>query len=148
MQRTGALKRISEHPNVISTPSTESSPGSCSSWCSGLWCSLTFEIRTWARVKCFDIGPVPVLPAALCYWLAYFSLQLVLTGAIQVADKVSSGKSSVLVHCSDGWDRTAQLTSLAMLMLDSFYRTIEGFEILVQKEWISFGHKFASVSKH
>lgn len=57
--------------------------------------------------------------------------QLVLTGAIQVADQVSSGKSSVLVHCSDGWDRTAQLTSLAMLMLDSFYRTIEGFEILV-----------------
>ncbi|ELV09570.1 Myotubularin [Tupaia chinensis] len=70
--------------------------------------------------------------------------KLVLTGAIQVADRVSSGKSSVLVHCSDGWDRTAQLTSLAMLMLDSFYRSIEGFEILVQKEWISFGIKFAS----
>lgn len=74
-----------------------------------------------------------------CVW------QLVLTGAIQVADKVSSGRSSVLVHCSDGWDRTAQLTSLAMLMLDSYYRTIEGFEVLVQKEWIGFGHKFASV---
>lgn len=89
-----------------------------------------------------------------CFWLLpaadlhVFLCQLVLTGAIQVADKVSSGKSSVLVHCSDGWDRTAQLTSLAMLMLDSFYRSIEGFEILVQKEWISFGHKFASVSKH
>ncbi|KAM5221320.1 myotubularin isoform 2-T2 [Ctenodactylus gundi] len=76
------------------------------------------------------------------HWLEH--IKLVLTGAIQVADKVSSGKSSVLVHCSDGWDRTAQLTSLAMLMLDSFYRSIEGFEILVQKEWISFGHKFAS----
>uniref|UniRef100_A0A8C9UPJ0 Myotubularin n=2 Tax=Marmotini TaxID=337730 RepID=A0A8C9UPJ0_SPEDA len=76
------------------------------------------------------------------HWLEH--IKLVLTGAIQVADKVSSGKSSVLVHCSDGWDRTAQLTSLAMLMLDSYYRSIEGFEILVQKEWISFGHKFAS----
>ncbi|OWJ99629.1 hypothetical protein Celaphus_00009605, partial [Cervus elaphus hippelaphus] len=74
--------------------------------------------------------------------------KLVLTGAIQVADRVSSGKSSVVVHCSDGWDRTAQLTSLAMLMLDSFYRSIEGFEILVQKEWISFGHKFASRIGH
>ncbi|KAG8508331.1 Myotubularin [Galemys pyrenaicus] len=73
---------------------------------------------------------------------------LVLTGAIQVADRVSSGKSSVVVHCSDGWDRTAQLTSLAMLMLDSYYRSIEGFEILVQKEWISFGHKFASRIGH
>uniref|UniRef100_A0A8D2ICH6 Myotubularin n=1 Tax=Urocitellus parryii TaxID=9999 RepID=A0A8D2ICH6_UROPR len=80
------------------------------------------------------------------HWLEH--IKLVLTGAIQVADKVSSGKSSVLVHCSDGWDRTAQLTSLAMLMLDSYYRSIEGFEILVQKEWISFGHKFASRIGH
>ncbi|XP_043377649.1 myotubularin isoform X2 [Chelonia mydas] len=80
------------------------------------------------------------------HWLEH--IKLVLTGAIQVADKVSSGKSSVLVHCSDGWDRTAQLTSLAMLMLDSYYRTIVGFEVLVQKEWISFGHKFASRIGH
>lgn len=54
--------------------------------------------------------------------------QLVLSGAIQVADKVSSG-NSVVVHCSDGWDRTAQLTSLAMLMLDSHYRTLRGFQV-------------------
>ncbi|XP_025061139.1 myotubularin isoform X4 [Alligator sinensis] len=80
------------------------------------------------------------------HWLEH--IKLVLTGAIQVADKVSSGKSSVLVHCSDGWDRTAQLTSLAMLMLDSYYRTVVGFEVLVQKEWISFGHKFASRIGH
>ena len=86
-------------------------------------------------------------PFQLAIYSHVFLCQLVLTGAIQVADRVSSGKSSVVVHCSDGWDRTAQLTSLAMLMLDSFYRSIEGFEILVQKEWISFGHKFASVSK-
>ncbi len=58
---------------------------------------------------------------------------------------MSSG-SSVVVHCSDGWDRTAQLTSLAMLMLDSYYRTLRGFQVLLEKEWISFGHKFASVS--
>ncbi|XP_053329601.1 myotubularin [Spea bombifrons] len=80
------------------------------------------------------------------HWLEH--IKLVLTGAIQVADKVASGKSSVIVHCSDGWDRTAQLTSLAMLMLDSYYRTITGFEVLVQKEWISFGHKFSSRIGH
>ncbi|XP_020830713.1 myotubularin isoform X1 [Phascolarctos cinereus] len=80
------------------------------------------------------------------HWLEH--VKFVLTGAIQVADKVASGRSSVLVHCSDGWDRTAQLTSLAMLMLDSYYRTIAGFEVLIQKEWISFGHKFASRIGH
>ncbi|XP_061620621.1 myotubularin isoform X7 [Phyllopteryx taeniolatus] len=76
------------------------------------------------------------------HWLEH--IKLVLSGAIQVADKVSSG-NSVVVHCSDGWDRTAQLTSLAMLMLDSHYRTLKGLQVLIEKEWISFGHKFTSV---
>ncbi|KAF3836713.1 hypothetical protein F7725_004177 [Dissostichus mawsoni] len=73
---------------------------------------------------------------------------LLLSGAAKVADKLESGKSSVVVHCSDGWDRTAQLTSLAMLMLDSHYRTLRGFQVLVEKEWISFGHKFAARVGH
>ncbi|XP_041076341.1 myotubularin-related protein 1-like isoform X5 [Polyodon spathula] len=75
------------------------------------------------------------------HWLEY--IRLLLTGAVRIADKMESGKTSVVVHCSDGWDRTAQLTSLAMLMLDSYYRTIKGFEVLIEKEWISFGHRFA-----
>ncbi|XP_046773354.1 myotubularin-related protein 1 isoform X9 [Gallus gallus] len=69
--------------------------------------------------------------------------KMLLAGAVRIADKIESGKTSVVVHCSDGWDRTAQLTALAMLMLDSYYRTIKGFEILIEKEWISFGHRFA-----
>ncbi|RMC07912.1 hypothetical protein DUI87_15383 [Hirundo rustica rustica] len=72
-------------------------------------------------------------------------IKLVLTGAIQVPDEVSSGRSSAPVHCGAGWDRTAQLTSLAVLVLDGYYRTVEGFEVLVQKEWISFGHTFSSI---
>ena len=48
----------------------------------------------------------------------------------------------VLVHCSHGWDRTAQVTALTQLFLDPFYRTINGFKILVEKEFLSFGHQF------
>nr|XP_023697469.1 myotubularin-like [Paramormyrops kingsleyae] len=79
------------------------------------------------------------------HWLEH--IKLVLSGAIQVADRISSG-SSVVVHCSDGWDRTAQLSSLAMLMLDGYYRTLRGFQVLLEKEWLSFGHKFASRIGH
>ena len=71
--------------------------------------------------------------------------QQIMAGAVRIAEKVESLKTSILVHCSDGWDRTSQLTSLAMLMLDPYYRTIRGFEVLIEKEWLSFGHKFAQV---
>uniref|UniRef100_A0A4W6E8G4 phosphatidylinositol-3,5-bisphosphate 3-phosphatase n=1 Tax=Lates calcarifer TaxID=8187 RepID=A0A4W6E8G4_LATCA len=80
------------------------------------------------------------------HWLEY--IRLLLAGAAKIADKLESGKTSVVVHCSDGWDRTTQLTSLAMLMLDSYYRTLRGFQVLVEKEWISFGHKFAARVGH
>lgn len=39
-------------------------------------------------------------------------------------------QGNVLVHCSDGWDRTSQLTSLAQLMMDYYYRTINGFMVI------------------
>ncbi|KAJ8254843.1 hypothetical protein GJAV_G00197950 [Gymnothorax javanicus] len=80
------------------------------------------------------------------HWLEY--IRLLLAGAVRIADKLESGKTSVVVHCSDGWDRTAQLTSLAMLMLDSYYRTLTGFQVLLEKEWVSFGHKFAARVGH
>ncbi|XP_067949340.1 myotubularin-related protein 2-like [Watersipora subatra] len=73
-------------------------------------------------------------------WLLH--IKAVLAGALSIVEKVDKHETSVLVHCSDGWDRTPQITALAMIMLDSYYRTIEGFEVLIEKEWISFGHKF------
>ena len=35
--------------------------------------------------------------------------QAILTAAIRLVSLVHSEKRSVLVHCSDGWDRTAQV---------------------------------------
>ena len=73
-------------------------------------------------------------------WLVH--VNRVLVAAVRLVHCVCKEQLSVLVHCSDGWDRTAQLTSLAMLMMDPFYRTYNGFQILIEKEWLSFGHKF------
>jgi hypothetical protein len=70
-------------------------------------------------------------------------LSILLTGALRVATTLAGG-TSVLVHCSDGWDRTAQLTSLAQLLIDPYARTLDGFAVLVEKEWTAFGHRFAT----
>jgi protein tyrosine phosphatase len=67
---------------------------------------------------------------------------LIIEGAIHVAKSLNQGKN-VLVHCSDGWDRTSQLCALAQILLDPYYRTIVGFQNLIDKDWVRFGHQFA-----
>eukprot|EP01012_Entosiphon_sulcatum_P014936 TRINITY_DN19966_c0_g1_i1.p1 TRINITY_DN19966_c0_g1~~TRINITY_DN19966_c0_g1_i1.p1 ORF type:complete len:937 (-),score=103.03 TRINITY_DN19966_c0_g1_i1:3-2813(-) len=72
-------------------------------------------------------------------WLLH--IQRIIWGAVKVVDLLEGG-SSVLVHCTDGWDRTPQVVTLTMLLLDPFYRTFEGFIRLVDREWLQHGHKF------
>ncbi|KNA10347.1 hypothetical protein SOVF_145190 [Spinacia oleracea] len=74
-------------------------------------------------------------------WLIH--VQGVLAGAAWIAARIAKESASVLVHCSDGWDRTTQLVSLASLLLDPYYRTIKGFQALVEKDWLAFGHPFS-----
>ncbi|XP_072467848.1 phosphatidylinositol-3,5-bisphosphate 3-phosphatase MTMR6 isoform X4 [Notamacropus eugenii] len=79
-------------------------------------------------------------------WLRH--IKAVLDAAIFLAKAIVVESASVLVHCSDGWDRTSQVCSLGALLLDSYYRTIKGFVVLIEKDWISFGHKFSDRCGH
>jgi myotubularin-related protein 6/7/8 len=79
-------------------------------------------------------------------WLRHLSA--ILDGTLLIVRNVHVNSSHVLIHCSDGWDRTAQLSSLAQICLDPFYRTIKGFQILIEKDYLSFGHRFMDRCGH
>ncbi|KAG8904253.1 hypothetical protein FRB99_002037 [Tulasnella sp. 403] len=79
-------------------------------------------------------------------WLKHISA--ILEGTLMIVKNIHINSSHVLIHCSDGWDRTAQLSSLSQLCLDPYYRTLRGFQVLVEKDWLSFGHRFADRCGH
>ncbi|KRX97994.1 Myotubularin-related protein 4 [Trichinella pseudospiralis] len=75
-----------------------------------------------------------------CQWI--HNLCALMSSALRAVEALQVEKRSVLVHCSDGWDRTTQIVSLAKLLMDPHYRTVKGFTELVERDWICFGHKF------
>ncbi|XP_023688824.1 phosphatidylinositol-3,5-bisphosphate 3-phosphatase MTMR4 isoform X4 [Paramormyrops kingsleyae] len=79
-------------------------------------------------------------------WLQHLSVML--KAATLVCSAVEREGRPVLVHCSDGWDRTPQIVALAKVLLDPYYRTLEGFQVLVETEWLDFGHKFGDRCGH
>ena len=99
----------------------------------------------------------------------YFYLSTLIQTARLVVHTIHEQERCVAVHCSDGWDRTSGIVALAELLLDPFYRTIavsflsminrsvgsyrdvsdlQGFQVLIEREWLDFGHKFSDRSGH
>ncbi|CAX45135.1 myotubularin-related protein 1, putative [Candida dubliniensis CD36] len=75
-------------------------------------------------------------------------LSIILQSVDRITKSIHLNNTNVIIHCSDGWDRTSQVSALSQLCLDPFYRTLKGFMILVEKEWTSFGFKFATRADH
>jgi hypothetical protein len=66
----------------------------------------------------------------------------ILKSSFQIYNSIFVDNNNILIHCSDGWDRTSQLCALSQILLDKYYRTLDGFICLIEKDWISFGHQF------
>ncbi|KAM7418359.1 hypothetical protein PAMA_015810 [Pampus argenteus] len=79
-------------------------------------------------------------------WLKH--IKAIVDAGVFISKAVADEGISVLVHCSDGWDRTAQACSVASILLDPYYRTIKGLMLLIERDWISFGHKFSHRYAH
>eukprot|EP00467_Chlorarachnion_reptans_P000629 CAMPEP_0114505350 /NCGR_PEP_ID=MMETSP0109-20121206/10808_1 /TAXON_ID=29199 /ORGANISM="Chlorarachnion reptans, Strain CCCM449" /LENGTH=1068 /DNA_ID=CAMNT_0001683787 /DNA_START=195 /DNA_END=3401 /DNA_ORIENTATION=+ len=73
-------------------------------------------------------------------WLKH--LRIILKATCEMVARVKINGASIVSHCSDGWDRTAQLIASTELCLDPYFRSVDGFFCLIEKEWISFGHQF------
>lgn len=99
-------------------------------------------------IKDSDISKLPPSRDQLAKsgWLKHITG--LLDGSALIARQVGIQHSHVLIHCSDGWDRTSQLSALSQLLLDPYYRTIDGFIVLVEKDWLAFGHMFQHRSGH
>lgn len=75
-------------------------------------------------------------------------LQTLMKTANSIVDLIDAQGKSVLLAIEDGWDLTPQITSIAQLCLDPYYRTFDGFRVLIEKEWLAFGHRFSHRSCH
>lgn len=78
----------------------------------------------------------------------FVQLKSILECANNIVKLIDSEGKSVLLAIEEGWDLTPQITSIAQLCLDPYYRTFEGFRVLIEKEWLAFGHRFSHRSNH
>ena len=56
-------------------------------------------------------------------WMKH--IHRVVAGSIEVARLMRVEGKSVMVHCSDGWDRTSQICAIAQLLLDPYVCVFE-----------------------
>ncbi|XP_076652050.1 myotubularin-related protein 10-B [Halictus rubicundus] len=78
-------------------------------------------------------------------WLKHISYCL--QKAVEACEHLHLG-SSVILQEGAGADICCVISSLVQLLLDPYFRTINGFQSLLQKEWIAGGHPFCDRLGH
>ncbi|MFT7815585.1 myotubularin-related protein 12-like [Arapaima gigas] len=62
--------------------------------------------------------------------------------AVEVVESLEQENTNIVLIEKGGSDLCCVISSLVQLMLDPYYRTLIGFQSLVQKEWVEGGHNF------
>ena len=79
-------------------------------------------------------------------WLNY--VRVCLVASMDVVKSLCHDRSPVIIKESGGRDFVLVVASVAQLVLDSYYRTVRGFQTLVQKMWVMGGHQFLQRCGH
>ncbi|KAG5848942.1 hypothetical protein ANANG_G00104820 [Anguilla anguilla] len=66
----------------------------------------------------------------------------------EVVYMLEGQQASVILKEEQGRDLSCVVSSLAQLMLDPHFRSLGGFQSLVQKEWVMAGHRFLDRCNH
>uniref|UniRef100_A0A8C5LWZ5 Myotubularin phosphatase domain-containing protein n=1 Tax=Leptobrachium leishanense TaxID=445787 RepID=A0A8C5LWZ5_9ANUR len=74
------------------------------------------------------------------HWMT--SVKEALCTAGLISECIERKGASVLVHGEEGMDNTLLVTSLAQLIMSPNCRTLEGFQDLIEREWLQAGHPF------
>ena len=88
----------------------------------------------------------PFIHSLLFRWLQHIRSTLI--AAYAVSKLVYEDAKPVVVRELSGRDLSLVVTSIAQIIMDPHYRTIEGFQCLIQKMWVIFGHPFAKRVAH
>ncbi|XP_053320579.1 myotubularin-related protein 10 [Spea bombifrons] len=79
-------------------------------------------------------------------WLEF--LRVFLRQATELVYILDSKRRSVVLQEEEGRDLSCLVASLVQLMLDPYFRTIVGFQSLIQKEWVMAGYPFLDRCNH
>ncbi|XP_060035255.1 myotubularin-related protein 10 isoform X2 [Erinaceus europaeus] len=79
-------------------------------------------------------------------WLEY--IRTFLKHSAELVYVLESRRLSVVLQEEEGRDLSCVIASLVQVMADPYFRTITGFQSLIQKEWVMAGYQFLDRCNH
>ncbi|KAL4646787.1 myotubularin-related protein 11-like [Arapaima gigas] len=100
--------------------------------------------HTRLRTLCLGGKVAPVYHVKMVTNVPLLCDRCCLKKAAEVACLLRGGQLSVILQEPEDRDMNCVVSSLVQVMSDPYYRTMLGFQGLVQKEWVMAGHRFLS----